>query len=191
MKKALLGAPFSLPPNSEVSVARWSGLFARGFFPYASVRAFVVGELLRKPWQTLIDKPVEIIVALALQCAGNERAFKCSRDAQFLQYSRWAALRQIALQLFVAREMPQRKLGLPLPMLTGRSARVVITSDTPGWFMRLVYKNALIWQVRRQILEFVGFKPTKLTHLGPASEAKPEQVQRWVKQIRDLGAQAA
>lgn len=82
-------------------------------------------------------------------------------------------------------------LGLPMPMLTGRSARVVITSDTPGWFMRLAYKNALIWQLRRQILEFVGLKPTRLTHLGPASEAKPEQVQRWVKQIQDLGAQAA
>ena len=82
-------------------------------------------------------------------------------------------------------------LGLPTPMLTGRTARVVITSDTPGWFMRLAYKNALLWQVRRQILEFVGLKPTRLTHLGPASEAKPEQVQRWVKQIQQLGTQAA
>ena len=82
-------------------------------------------------------------------------------------------------------------LGLPTPMLTGRSARVVLTSDTPGWFMRLAYKNALLWQVRRQILEFVGLKPTRLTHLGPASEAKPEQVQRWVKQIQQLGTQAA
>lgn len=82
-------------------------------------------------------------------------------------------------------------LGLPTPMLTGRTARVVITSDTPGWFMRLAYKNALLWQVRRQILEFVGLKPARLTHLGPASEAKPEQVQRWVKQIQQLGTQAA
>ena len=82
-------------------------------------------------------------------------------------------------------------LGLPTPMLTGRTARVVITSDTPGWFMRLAYKNALLWQVRRQILEFVGLKPTRLTHLGPASEAKPEQVQRWVKQIQQLGTQSA
>jgi NAD(P)H dehydrogenase (quinone) len=83
------------------------------------------------------------------------------------------------------------RLGLPSPLLAGRTARVVITSDTPGWFMRLAYKNALIWQLRRQILEFVGLKPTRLTHLGPASEARPEQVQRWVKQIQCLGAQAA
>ncbi|MGE0347883.1 NAD(P)H-dependent oxidoreductase [Hydrogenophaga sp.] len=36
-------------------------------------------------------------------------------------------------------------IGLPRPMLTGRSARVVVTSDTPGWFMRLAYRNALLW----------------------------------------------
>jgi len=82
-------------------------------------------------------------------------------------------------------------IGLPSPMLSGRSARVVITSDTPSWFMRLAYKNAMIWQLRGQILGFVGLKPTRLTHLGPASEAKPEQVQRWVKQIKAMGAQAA
>jgi hypothetical protein len=29
-----------------------------------------------------------------------------------------------------------------------------------------------------------------LTHLGPAGEARPDQVQRWVKQIKRLGAQA-
>lgn len=83
------------------------------------------------------------------------------------------------------------RLGLPRPLLTGRTARVVVTSDTPGWFMRLAYKNALFWQLRRQILEFVGLKPTRLTHLGPASEAKPDQVERWVKLIQDLGAKAA
>lgn len=81
-------------------------------------------------------------------------------------------------------------LGLPAPLLGGRSARVVITSDTPGWFLRMAYKNALIWQLRRQILGFVGLRPTRLTHLAQASEARPGQVQRWVQQVRRLGAQA-
>jgi putative NADPH-quinone reductase len=83
------------------------------------------------------------------------------------------------------------RLGLPSPLLTGRTARVVITSDTPGWFMRLAYRNALVWQLRGQILEFVGLKPTRITHLSPASEPKAGAVPRWVKQVRALGSQAA
>lgn len=80
--------------------------------------------------------------------------------------------------------------GLPRPMLTGRTARVVVTSDTPGLFFRLAYKNALLWQLRRQILEFIGFKPTRLTHLAPASEPKAGEVQRWVAQVSELGRRA-
>lgn len=83
------------------------------------------------------------------------------------------------------------RLGLPAPLLTGRSARVVFTSDTPSWFMRMAYKNALIWQLRRQVLEFVGLKPARFTHLGPASKALPSQVSRWLEQMRLLGAAAA
>lgn len=46
---------------------------------------------------------------------------------------------------------------MPKPMLQGRTARAFVTSDTPGWVMRLVYKNALIWKLKGQILRFVGF----------------------------------
>ncbi len=83
------------------------------------------------------------------------------------------------------------KLGMPAPLWGGRSARVVFTSDTPGWFLRLFYKNALIWQLRGQILAFVGFKPTRFTHLGPASHPKAGHVERWLEQVRRLGASAA
>jgi NAD(P)H dehydrogenase (quinone) len=83
------------------------------------------------------------------------------------------------------------RLGIPAPLLVGRTARVVFTSDTPGWFFRLVYKNALVWQLRRQILEFVGLKPARFTHLGPASHPKPGEVTRWLKQVRRLGTIAA
>lgn len=55
------------------------------------------------------------------------------------------------------------KLGLPAPLLTGRTGRVLLLSDTPGWFFRLFYRNALIVQIQQQILEFVGIKPVKVT----------------------------
>ena len=82
------------------------------------------------------------------------------------------------------------KFGLPAPMLGGRSARVILTSDTPGWFMRLAYKNALLWQLRRQILGFVGFKPSRFTHFSMASHVKSAVLGRWTEQVRKIGASA-
>lgn len=81
--------------------------------------------------------------------------------------------------------------AMPKPMLSGRTARVILTSDTPGWFMRLAYKNALIWQLRRQILGFVGIKPSKYTWFAGASHPKPGVVDRWLKTVKGLGAVAA
>ena len=39
-------------------------------------------------------------------------------------------------------------MGMPTPMLGGRTGRVIMTSDTPGWFMRWVYRNAMLRQLR-------------------------------------------
>jgi NAD(P)H dehydrogenase (quinone) len=82
-------------------------------------------------------------------------------------------------------------MGMPRPMLTGRTARVVITSDTPSIFLRLAYRNALIWQLRGQILHFVGLRPARFTLFAQASQAKPEQVRGWLERVKRLGATAA
>ncbi len=81
--------------------------------------------------------------------------------------------------------------GMPSPMLTGRTARVILTSDTPGWFMRIAYRRALIWQLKGQILGFVGFKPAKFTWFSGASHPKPGVVEKWMDKVRSIGAQAA
>ncbi|MEE4361111.1 MAG: NAD(P)H-dependent oxidoreductase [Pseudomonadales bacterium] len=79
---------------------------------------------------------------------------------------------------------------MPKPLLTGRSARVLITSDTPGWFMRLAYRNAVLWQLRGQILGFVGFKPTRFSQFAGASDPAPGTVEGWLRTARKLGTRA-
>jgi putative NADPH-quinone reductase len=64
-------------------------------------------------------------------------------------------------------------IGLPAPLLKGRTARVLITSDTPRSFMWLAYGDAIMRQLRGQILGFVGFKPVRITFFAPASDPKP------------------
>ncbi len=82
-------------------------------------------------------------------------------------------------------------LGMPTPLLAGRSARVIVTTDTPGWFLRLMYKSALTYQLGGQILGFVGFKPARFTYLAGASHPKEGKVAQWISEVEKLGAAAA
>lgn len=83
------------------------------------------------------------------------------------------------------------KMGIPSPLLAGRTARVLLTSDTPSLFLRVLYNNALIHQLKKQILGFVGFKPTRFSQFTGASHPKPGAVEQWLKQVRELGANGA
>ncbi|MGR3712668.1 MAG: NAD(P)H-dependent oxidoreductase [Shimia sp.] len=82
-------------------------------------------------------------------------------------------------------------LGLPAPLLTGRTGRVFLMSDTPGWFFRIAYRNAMMVQIKKQILGFVGITPLKISHFNGASHPKPGRVDRWVKEAAKIGARAA
>ncbi|MFY0596593.1 MAG: NAD(P)H-dependent oxidoreductase [Cognatishimia sp.] len=105
----------------------------------------------------------------------------------------WGGLPAKLKGLFDRTLLPGRtfdtKGKLPKPMLGGRTGRVFLTSDTPGWYFRLIYRNALIQQLKKQILGFIGIK-TKVTPLAGASHIKSEKLERWVKQAQDYGSQA-
>ncbi|GAB5432808.1 MAG: NAD(P)H-dependent oxidoreductase [Epibacterium sp.] len=81
--------------------------------------------------------------------------------------------------------------GVPAPMMTGKTARVMLTSDTPSWFLRLLYGNAIKKIMSRQILGFVGIKPVRYTSFAAASHPKPGQADQWLKTVANLGRAAA
>lgn len=81
-------------------------------------------------------------------------------------------------------------MGMPTPMLSGRTGRVIITSDTPGWFMWWAYRNAMARQLRDQILGFVGIKPARFTYFSGASHPKGGMVERWIAEVERSGAVA-
>lgn len=81
-------------------------------------------------------------------------------------------------------------LGTPKPLLTGRTARLILTSDTPDWFLRVGYGNALIRQLRRQVFGFVGISPMRVSHFSGASTASPATVETWSGTVAALGSRA-
>jgi NAD(P)H dehydrogenase (quinone) len=85
----------------------------------------------------------------------------------------------------------QRRMGLPKPLLKGRTARTILTSDTPGWAFWLLYRHALRHQVQKQILSYVGLKPTGLTHFAPVEHSTDAIRKSWLKTVQSLGTSAA
>lgn len=82
-------------------------------------------------------------------------------------------------------------IGMPKPMMSGRTGRMIVTSDTPGWFLHWVYRNAMLRQLRDQVFGFVGIRPARITYFAGASHPKPGSVDRLIMKIRSHAAAAA
>ncbi|MCB2058179.1 MAG: NAD(P)H-dependent oxidoreductase, partial [Novosphingobium sp.] len=55
-------------------------------------------------------------------------------------------------------------------LLAGRSADLIVTMDTPPWYLRLAYGDAVIKRWKRQVLGFTGFKPVRVFRFGPTRQ---------------------
>ncbi|UXY17146.1 NAD(P)H-dependent oxidoreductase [Chitiniphilus purpureus] len=76
-------------------------------------------------------------------------------------------------------------------LLEGRTARLVVTMDTPKWIYRLLFSNGGITIMRRAVLGFCGVKPVRVSTFGPMYKSDPPVREKWLVQIRELGRQAA
>ncbi|CAM4288429.1 NAD(P)H-dependent oxidoreductase [Paenibacillus tarimensis] len=73
-------------------------------------------------------------------------------------------------------------------LLTGKSARMVVTMDSPPWYFKLVHRSAGHTVMKRGILQFCGVNPVKITDIGPVKPSTAEQRDRWLQTVHDLGA---
>ncbi|GAA6141265.1 NAD(P)H-dependent oxidoreductase [Hydrogenophaga sp. 5NK40-0174] len=81
--------------------------------------------------------------------------------------------------------------GMPEGLLAGRSARVVMTSDSPGWYLRLFQGNPTQNQLVRSTLKFCGFKPVGFTRIGPVHSSTQEQRARWLQEVERVAEKDA
>lgn len=72
-------------------------------------------------------------------------------------------------------------------LLSGRSARLIVTMDTPPWYYRLVSRMPGHNQMKRTILGFCGVRPVSITEFGPVKSSSPEQRGKWLKRVSMLG----
>lgn len=63
----------------------------------------------------------------------------------------------------------------PEKLLKGKTAHVLISSDTPEWYLRWGYGDGWPKILRKQILGFCGFEKVKIKTLGPLRKATGAQ----------------
>lgn len=76
-------------------------------------------------------------------------------------------------------------------LLTGKSARLIVTMDTPTWYNKLAYRSAGHRVMRDNILKFCGIKPVRITEFTPIKPSTREQRTKWLEQTKKLGADRA
>lgn len=72
-------------------------------------------------------------------------------------------------------------------LLSGRSAHLLVTMDSPPWYFRWVYRMPGHNQMKRTILEFSGIKPVTVSNFGPVRGSDQQQREKWLAQANDYG----
>ena len=75
-------------------------------------------------------------------------------------------------------------------LLSGRTADLLITLDTPPWYFRWIYGAPAHRQMVRTILGFCGIKTRRLTEFAPVRPSSEEQRQSWLRKAEGLGVRA-
>lgn len=76
-------------------------------------------------------------------------------------------------------------------LLTGKSAHMIVTMDTPYWYFRFVYGNPGINQLKKNTLEFCGIKPVKVTVFSPIRNMKPDVLKKYLAKTEESGRKDA
>jgi NAD(P)H dehydrogenase (quinone) len=72
-------------------------------------------------------------------------------------------------------------------LLSGRSARLIVTLNTPSFYYRWVFGRPGHNTMKKTILEFCGIKPVRITEVGPIKNSSDAKRKKWLAQIRSLG----
>ncbi len=81
--------------------------------------------------------------------------------------------------------------SFPAKLLRGKSARIIITADTPRWFDFLYFKSPTLNQFRKGTLKFCGVNPVKVTYIAPIKGAGKEFTAKWLYKVKSLGVKMA
>jgi NAD(P)H dehydrogenase (quinone) len=72
-------------------------------------------------------------------------------------------------------------------LLEGKTARLIVTMDTPKWYYWLINRRAGHNAMRIGVLEFCGIKPVKITVCTPVKSSDEAKRKKWLREVEKLG----
>jgi putative NADPH-quinone reductase len=77
--------------------------------------------------------------------------------------------------------------AMPKKLLTGKSARLIVTMGMPALVYRWIFFAHSLRSLKRNILSFVGISPVKTTVIGSIEAMNEKQRADWLDRLRNLG----
>ncbi len=76
---------------------------------------------------------------------------------------------------------------VPEKLLKNKTARIVMTMDTPPWYFRIFQGAPALKQLKITTLQFSGFKKVRNTMVGPVLGSSQKKRKQWINTMRMLG----
>jgi NAD(P)H dehydrogenase (quinone) len=76
-------------------------------------------------------------------------------------------------------------------LLKGKTARLIVTMDSPKWYYWLMNRNAGHNAMRIGVLKFCGIQPVKITAFAPVKSADEAKRKKWLSEAEKLGEKMA
>lgn len=85
----------------------------------------------------------------------------------------------------------EKKNVFPKKLLKGKTARIIVTADTPRWYDYLFMKSPALNQFKKGTLHFCGIRPVKVTYIAPIKGSSEKFRQKQLAKVQRLGLRLA
>lgn len=182
----ILGQPERKSYGGALAAAYAEGARASG----AEVREIFLGELRFNP----VPLPGQIKPGeLEPELAQAQQAIRWAEHIVFVYPIIWGTVPAL-VKGFVERALTpgfavnfhENSFGWD-PLLKGRSARLIVTLNTPPLVYRWLLGRPGHVTMKRAILQFCGVRPVRITDIGPIKKSTDAQRAGWLTKVRTLG----
>ena len=177
-------------PNSDSFCAALASRYARGAREAgATVNVLALRSL---SFDVILHQGYQAKQALEPDLMRAQAMIKAARHVVVVTPVWWGSMPAL-LKGFLDRTMERGwafrygSNGLPEGLLAGRSARLIVSTDSPFWYLRWIQGDPTVRSLVRSTLKFCGFKPVSLTRIGPVHGSSDRKREQWLIKAAQAG----